>query len=227
FVPQGDGDFSLVRAINSLPGDTLLRGLQKVAGRDFFSYQILEAGGGLRALSEPQVWHQAAVHDSPADTGGSALADSIKLVQIGFTVTVRGRRFGESVQRNFAMGVALKNAGLIRNPACGDPPQLGVTPEAAVASVEPPAVSVSWSPAVDERAGESDVRQYTLYRRTTGEPIARPVASLPPDPGAATYTYVDADVEPGVIYTYFLGATDCTPAMSPLAQSPAVTVPTS
>jgi prepilin-type N-terminal cleavage/methylation domain-containing protein len=225
FVPQGDDEFALVRAVNGQSADTLLRGLKKIGPRDFFTYWVAEADGRLRELTADTVWHSAPVHESAADTAGSALADSIKLVEIAFTVKVPGRRFEEPVERNISMGVALKNAGLIRNPACGDRPALGVAPDAELTATSPPRVTISWPPALDENAGELDVQQYTLYRREAGALVPRPIASLPPAPGAPGYSYVDTDVEPGRTYIYYLGATDCTPAQSDLAQSPAVTVP--
>jgi hypothetical protein len=102
---------------------------------------------------------------------------------------------------------------------------LGVEPVAELLAVSPPRVAVSWPPAQDETSGELDVQQYTLYRREAGALVPRPIASLPPASGSPGYSYEDADVEPGRTYTYYLGATDCTPAQSDLAQSSAVTVP--
>jgi hypothetical protein len=225
FVSTGSGRYALVRAVNSQPGDTLLRELERIAGRDFFSYSVIDAEGRLRDLGADPVWHEAAEHQSAADTAISALADSIKLLEIAFSVSVEGRRPGESVERPFVVGVALKNAGLIRNAACGDPPQLGVTPTAQLTSDDPPSVTITWSAAVDETAGEMDVSQYTLYRREAGEPVSRPIASLPPGGAGPGYAYVDSDVESGKTYVYRLGATDCTPTQSELAGSNPVSIP--
>lgn len=225
FVDQEDGTWALTRAVNTQVEDTLVRGLLRIAGHEFFTYKVAQEDGTLRSLGSTAIWHSAPVHDSAADTAESALCDSIKLVEIGFRVQVRGRRPEETVERSFAMAVALKNAGLVRNAACGDPPILGVTPRAEVTSTDPPRITVSWSPALDELSGEHDVRQYTLYRREVSETLPRPLASLPPNPDLTTYTYIDTDVEAGVSYVYLLGATDCTPSQSALAASAAVTVP--
>ncbi len=226
FVASGDDSYSLVRATNNLPGDTLLRGLTRIGDRDFFTYQVVDAEGKLNDMPGQTVWHEAAIHESQADTSRSALADSIKLVEIAFTVNVRGRRYGESVERSYAMGVALNNAGLIRNAACGGVPQLGVTPAATVVALNPPTVRVTWPPAIDETAGEMDVQQYTLYRKLVGTTMEKPIASLPPDPDVTSYIYMDSDVELGLSYVYGLVATDCTPAMSGMTRSAAVTVST-
>ena len=86
-------------------------------------------------------------------------------------------------------------------------------------------VQISWLPALDERGGERDVRQYNLYRREASETTARPIASLPPNPDAAGYSYVDADLEAGKTYVYVLGATDCTPTASDVAESAPITIP--
>jgi type II secretory pathway pseudopilin PulG len=224
FVSLGDGGFALIRSVNAQRADTLLRDLQRIDGRQFFSYRVMDAEGRLRDLLATPIWHAAELHESAADTAGSALSDSIKLVEIAFKVTVQGRRPEESVERSFSMGVALKNAGLVRNAACGAPPTLGVTPTAQQTGIDPPAVTISWPPAVDETAGEMDVRQYTLYRRESSETVPRPIASIPPGTIGPAYTYVDSDVETGKTYVYLLGATDCTPAQSGLAGSESVTV---
>ena len=227
FISLSDGQFALTRAVNDQAADTLLRGLKKIDGRDFFSYHIMQEDGQLRELISLPVWHPAPVHESPADTADSAVTDSIKLVTIAFKVIVEGRQFDQAVERSFTIGVALKNAGLVRNAACGDPPMLGVIPTVEVTAVDPPSVTITWVPALDERSGEMDVRQYTLYRRDVTEALPRPVASLPPDPTLTGYTYVDTDVEAGKTYIYLLGVTDCTPAQSDLAASPEVPIPAS
>lgn len=225
FVRQDDGTWALTRAVNTQVEDTLVRGLLRTAGRQFFTFKVMQEDGELRDLGSSPIWHAAPVHDSAADTAESALCDSIKLVEIAFNVRVRGRRPEETVERSFVMAVALKNAGLVRNAACGDPPELGVTPRAEITGADPPSITVSWSPALDEVSGEQDVRQYTLYRRQVSEAVPRPLASLPPNPDLTTYTYIDTDVEAGVSYVYLLGATDCTPSQSQLAPSLPVTVP--
>lgn len=225
FVSLGAGRYALARSVNGLVEDTLLRGLSKINGGEFFTYTTKRADGTLAALTGGPIQHRAAVHDSPGDTGTSALTDSIKMVHVAFNVNVKGRRGVQSVERAFAMGVALQNAGLVRNAACGDAPDLGVVPAATVTSLDPPSVTVTWPPALDERSGEADVYQYTLYRRELTESVARPIASLPPDPNLSSYTYIDTDVESGKTYIYLLGATDCTPTQSSLTQSTPVDVP--
>lgn len=225
FVSTGDGGHALVRAVNSQPADTLLRHLDRVAGRDFFTYSLMDEESRLRDLGADPVWHSAAEHGSAADTAGSARADSIKLVEIAFTVRVQSRRPGESVNRPIVLGVALANAGLIRNAACGDPPQLAVAPTVRVTDADPPGITVRWPAALDETGGEQDVIQYTLYRREADATVPRPIASLPPGSDAQGYTYTDSDVEAGKTYVYLLGATDCTPTQSALSAASPITVP--
>ncbi len=225
FVSRGDGRYALTRTVNDQAEDTLLRGLDRIEGRSFFSYQVLDDDGQLRDLAGDPIWHEAPIHDAPDDSAQSVLTDSLKLVGIAFTVFVRGRRPEESVERNLSMAVALKNAGLVRNAACGQAPALGVVPVATLTGVDPLAVTVTWPPAADERSGEQDVRQYTLYRRPLTETVPKPIASLPPDPNVATYTYVDNDLQPAQTYVYLLGTTDCTPNQSSLAPSEEVAVP--
>ncbi len=225
FVPDVDGMYALVRAINGLPQEIMLRGLSKIGGADFFSYKIMEEAGGVRDHSGGPIWHEAPVHESDADTAASALADSVKLVQVMFKVNVKGRQPGETVERTLSMAIGLKNAGLIRNAACGDLPSLSAPPAVSLTNLDPISITITWPPAPDERGGEQDVRQYTLYRQESTEPLPKPLASLPPDPNLATYAYVDTSAEAGKTYIYFLGATDCTPTQSKLTQSDPVTIP--
>lgn len=223
FVDQGDGTYALTRTVNAEPAETLLRGLERIEGRGFFSYEALDMDGFLQDIGGGPFWHEAAIHGSAADTSASALTDSIKIVQVAFQLTVRGRE-GQIVRRPFTLAIGLKNAGLVRNSACGEPPVLGVTPNVTVVSVDPPAIEITWPPAVDERGGESDVIQYTLYRRALVTTIARPVVTIPPNPDVASYTYTDTDIEQDQTYVYALGTTDCTPVQSELAESGSVTV---
>lgn len=224
FVDEGGSRYALVRAVNGLEPDTLLRGLMKVTGQDFFTYEAMEPATGLRDVGSGPIYHSAAVHGSPADTGASALADSVKLLHANFKIAVRGRQPNEEVEHRFTMSISLKNAGLIQNASCGDRPILDSTP-VALPVAGPPRVQLSWDPAYDERNGEEDVFQYTLYRRKTSETLAKPIASIPPDAGVTQYTYMDTDVEPSETYVYLLGATDCTPTQSDLETSLPVLTP--
>lgn len=224
FVDEGGSRYALVRSVNGVTADTLLRGLMKDGTQDFFTYEAMDVNGGLRAIGSGPVWHAAAIHGSPADTAGSALADSVKLVHLRFKIAVRARHPDQVVEQPYAIGISLKNAGLIQNASCGDAPVLGVVPAAAV-SVSPLQVTITWPPATDERSGERDVYQYTLYRSTVGGGTPRPIASIPPDANLATYTYIDTDVESSTTYIYLLGATDCTPTQSSLGSTGPVTIP--
>lgn len=224
FVDEGGSRYALVRSVNGLDPDTLLRGLMKVSGQEFFRYEVMEPATGLRDVGSGPIYHSAAIHGSPADTLPSALADSVKLIHTNFKIAVRGRKAGEEIEHRFTTSISLKNAGLIQNASCGEPPTLGVTPT-AVPLADPPRVRITWDPATDERSGEEDVFQYTLYRRKLTETLARPIASIPPDADVAQYTYIDTDVEPLTSYVYLLGATDCTPTQSELEATATVTTP--
>ncbi len=221
FVDTGAGTFAFVRSVNGLEGDTLLRELRKLAANEFFSYEVMEAAGGLRSIASGPIWHEAPIHDSDADTAGSAQTDSLKLVHLKYTLRIKGSE-GQDIDREFSTAVALKNAGLISNFSCGDAPELGVVP-GVTPNVAPPTVEITWPPAVDEVGGEEDIYQYTIYRRLLSETVPRPIASFPPD-GSVSYSYVDTDVILGETYVYYLGASDCTPTQSDLAESAAVTV---
>lgn len=223
FASLGGGRYALTRAVNGLPADTLLRNLEPIGSAAFFNYETFDENG-LQAIGSGPIWHSAAVHGSPADTAESARTDSVKIVHVRFRLHVQGREPEDTVQREFALAIALKNAGLIQNSSCGDPPILGVVPTAQ-AFDSPLRVQIRWPPATDERGGERDVIQYTLYRREVSQTTAQPLASLPPDATLPNYLYTDTDVEPATTYIYMLGATDCTPSASTVAQAAPVTTP--
>ena len=112
---------------------------------------------------------------------------------------------------------------------CGSQPILGVALAASVVTLEggEAAVQLNWDAAVDEAGAEGDVIRYLLFRQqgVGGSDWGDPFLSIPA--GQATYTYQDADVVPGQIYRYALGAQDCTPQVSDLAVSAEVTIPVS
>jgi len=222
FAQLSDGDYSLTRSVNGLEADTLLRGLQQVNGTEFLRYEVMDRSG-LRSIGSGPIWHYAPIHDSPGDTGFSALTDSIKLVLVRFKLRTQDRRAIKNLWRELSIAVSLRNAGLVRNASCGDAPRLEVVLTGEPFDV-PLRVELTWPPAFDERDGEADVFQYTLYRRRVTDAIPRPIASIPPDAAKPEYNYTDTDVVGGETYVYSLGATDCTPTQSTLVQSAPVTV---
>jgi hypothetical protein len=68
--------------------------------------------------------------------------------------------------------------------------------------------------------------RYVIWRRGPGSATwDEPFLSIPA--GLPNYTYQDDTVENDSTYTYGLAAQDCTPSLSPVTASAAVTIPAS
>jgi hypothetical protein len=151
--------------------------------------------------------------------------DSIRAVEISVRATsgeVNRYEQQETVRRL----VQLPNVGVSRLVTCGAKPALGVALAADGAIVGGvPAVTLTWSPAVDERGGERDVLRYVIWRKTNpADPWGDPYTSLAVN-GAPTYRFDDTGVDASTNYLYALAAQDCTPSLSGMttanANSPA------
>ena len=87
-------------------------------------------------------------------------------------------------------------------------------------------MDLAWDASTDEGGGEDDIVRYVLFRRETSETTwDEPYLSIPA--GESTYTYQDADVEPGTSYRYAIAAQDCTPTLSSMSPGVDVTIPSS
>jgi type II secretory pathway pseudopilin PulG len=220
-------DYALYRQVNRAPAAVVARNLLETEGTPFFEYmvvrvptdgptQLMSVGGG--PLS-----HAAPLHGSSRDTGRVARVDSVRAVRVSFTVT-NGLTGDEEQRQELQRTIRMPNAGLATRKVCGDSPQgtalgaLRVTlPSGA------PGVQLTWSPSVDETAGESDVLRYILWKRTLPADFTDAWMSIPAGQGA--YSYVDEDVAPGQTVQYGIAAQDCTPSRSSRAASPAIVIP--
>jgi hypothetical protein len=81
---------------------------------------------------------------------------------------------------------------------------------------------VTFAAATDEASGEKDVARYIIWRRVTGSADwGDPYESIPA--GLTSYTYNDMVVDSNTSYQYGLAAQDCTPKLSSLRVSSAIT----
>lgn len=226
-----DDDWILFRQVNNSPPEVVARNLLRVGGTPFFRYfnrrHFPSAPPVMDSIPDQDLplIHLAHRHGSPADTGRSALADSVRAVRV--TVGATNGRPGEYERTaEFTRIVRMPNAGLTILRTCGDEPLLAGPLQAwAGLTVDGrPAVNLRWDPSVDEAAGERDVVRYVVWRRTLTDPDwGPPLLSLPA--GQPEYIYQDATVEQGATYRYAVAAQDCTPTLSGLVTSPAVLVP--
>ena len=219
-------EFLLFRRINAEEPRVVARSLRVKSTDTVFQYFKKDTAGNLIAVGSAQlpIYHTAKVHGSTADTGKSALSDSIKAVRVRMTAMYKDRN-GVQIIRRIDMTMQLMNAGLIHRSTCGESP-LGVTPSVSVgteAGTGDPMVTVTWTKSGDEGAGEKDVERYTIFKRSDPGAFGEPLASIPA--GQATYTFKDKNVSPGDTLVYGLTSQDCTPTSSSMATSSTVIVP--
>ena len=216
----GASQYRLMRRVNNAAPRVMSRGLVLPAGEPAFRYFKLNTTGQLVEIPTSQLplTHFAAYHGTPGDTSGSALTDSIRLVEVRFTAEYKDPRSAAAL-RTEDRSIRIANAGLNGISTCGDQP-LAVAAAAAVPAPGP-SVSLTWAASKDEASGEKDVERYAVYRRLEsdlafGEPIAGVAAGL------AAYVFNDTDVQSGKRYVYGISAQDCTPAVSSIVQTTVV-----
>jgi hypothetical protein len=194
----------------------------------FFRYYWLATVGGTPTLTQVASaslpWqHTVPIHLALSDTGPVSRIDSVRAVQVSFTVT-NGLDSTAERRRALSRFMRLPNVGLANKQTCGDEPILG---GALTATWNPVAggVDLAWNAAVDEQGGEKDVQRYVIWRRLNTElAFGDPYLSIPPA-GQPNYVYTDGDVVSGSAYIYGLAAQDCTPLTSTRVESFQVNIP--
>jgi hypothetical protein len=162
----------------------------------------------------------------PADTGSSALADSIRAVRVSLRSTNGLTGANERIVEASRL-IDMPNAGFSLMQTCGDEPIMGDTLGAELVDQGGGSyvARLTWNAAVDEVGGENDVARYVIYRQSLpiGPTWGDPFLSIPA--GLPDYLYDDPTVVSLETYQYALAAQDCTPLLSPLEQSGLVIVP--
>jgi prepilin-type N-terminal cleavage/methylation domain-containing protein len=223
-------DYVLFRQVNTLAPEVVARNLLQTTGVPFFQYyrQATDAFGSGATIQQVAnaslpLQHVIPIHLAVSDTGPVALIDSVRAIQVSFTVT-NGLSGAAERRRAASRYIRLPNVGLANKKTCGDEPILG-TGLSAVWNPVSEGVDLQWNSAVDELTGERDVERYVIWRKLSASPDwGDPFLSLPPA-GSPTYLYTDRDVAAGTAYTYGLAAQDCTPSNSAIVASTGVVVP--
>ncbi len=222
-------EYALFRRVNARPARVVARGIVYNAGDTIFHYFKSDSLGNLSEIppSALPVIHTAPIHGTQADTGHSALSDSIREVRVQFTTVFHDPHASTPTFRPQRATIHLMNAGLLHHSTCGQPPLAPGSVTAAVtvangSTVPQTYVNVSWTKSVDDGAGEKDVIRYAIYRRlSTVTTYDEPFASVP----AGSYSLHDTDVQSGQTWVYAVAAVDCSPATSPTSQSSSVAIP--
>lgn len=227
-VTDRDDDFVLYRQVNDGDPEVVARHLLRDGATPFFAFE--REIGGTSALepvpgSSLPIHHSEPLHLAPADTGASALADSVRMVRV--TLVATNGLVGEHERSvRIERSIAFPNSGRGVLSTCGSAPLFGdslVATPTTLAGGEA-AIDLSWGPATDEAGGEEDVVRYVLWRRLAGSSDwGAPFVAVPA--GASSYSYQDATVESGTIFEFAVAAQDCTPTLSPLHSSGWVAVP--
>jgi type II secretory pathway component PulJ len=218
--------YILYRRVNNLTQKIVAKGIIVPSGQNFFQYMKPNSVGGLDSIraSKLPLFHTAPIHGSPADTGSSALTDSIRVVRMTVTGLYNDPDKG-AIMKTVVSSTKLLNAGMSRSSVCGDKP-IAVTN--ATATRWPPAgtptkVTISWSSSLDQDAGEKDVARYMIFKKKTsssdwGSPIADLAASQ------TNYTLDDTSLSSGV-WMWGVIAQDCSPSNSAVTNTGAINVP--
>ena len=223
--PSANGTYALFRRVNSLPATTVAKALVLPPGEPVFRYFKADTLGQLVEIPQASlpIYHSAPIHNSKADTAKSALTDSIRVVRVRISGQFTDRKGVKNV-RPVETGVRIMNAGLLHFHTCGDPPIFSSVVAAAAVGVPSAKVTVTWNSAVDQSAGEKDVEQYSIYRRTAATALfSEPIASIPS--GTPTYTFTDTQVQSGDQLIYGIAAVDCGGQSSAVQSAPLVIVP--
>jgi prepilin-type N-terminal cleavage/methylation domain-containing protein len=219
-------EYVLFRRVNHNPARVVAKGIIRNPTDTIFQYFKGDSLGNLSAIPTASLpmYHNASTHGVKADTGRFAWVDSIRTIRVRMTVVFQDRK--GPVYRRLEHTIRLMNAGLVRRSTCGEPP-ITSTPTAAAAldTAGFPFVTITFPQSADEAGGERDVERYALYRRLNGEATtgAEPFASIPA--GSSSYTFKDTDVISGQVWSYGVASQDCTPQISNVSYSAAVTIP--
>lgn len=218
-------DFALYRQVNDADPEVVARNILRTESEPFFRY-FRDSDVALDSIPDSSLplYHSAAIHLGAADTGQSALIDSIRAVRVSLTAT-NGKEGELERTAQLTRIIRMPNVGFGTLEMCGGPPILGTPIVADVVDLggDEYAVDLTWGQAVDEAAGEQDVVRYVIYRRTPSEGgWGDPYLSIPA--GEASYTYRDAAVSKTDVWMYGLAAQDCTPRLSEIESTGSVTI---
>jgi prepilin-type N-terminal cleavage/methylation domain-containing protein len=220
-------DYALYRQVNAAEPQMVANHLLRVDGQPFFRY-MKDSDYGIDSIPDAMLplAHTVKVHESPADTGLASMVDSIRAVRISLAAT--NMKEGELERTSQVTRVVrMPNMGFGMLEICGSPPILGTGLNASLGfapDTGEPIITLTWDKATDEAGGENDIVRYVLWRRTPSQTDwGEPYLSIPAGEGG--YIYQDANLVPGTVYRYALATQDCTPTLSPLTTSEAITVP--
>ena len=120
-------EYILYRRVNAATPRVVARGILYNPTDTVFQYFKGDTIGSLTPIPSGRLplFHKAPVHAGTADTGQSALIDSIRTVRMHLRAVFHDPKQGDVV-RSIQTTIRIINAGLVSRATCGEPP-LGVT----------------------------------------------------------------------------------------------------
>ena len=215
--------YVLYRSVNGQGKRVVAAGLIVPAGHAFFTYFRSDSVSPLDSIrtADLPLYHSAAIHGSPSDTGKAAWPDAIRAVGMTVTGIYQDPDKGP-ILRTVQTTTRLLNAGMLQSTVCGDPPLPPTGQTATYEATPSPAVTIQWSASVDQDNGEKDVARYLIFKRPVGSSSwGEAITSL--QAALSSYTFDDTDLSNGT-WEYGIAAQDCSPANSPMAVTGPVTV---
>ena len=213
-APGHTGLYLMYRQVNNNAPDVVSRNLMPYPSRPFFDWLQTDTLGNLFTVSAANLpmRHSVPVHGALGDTGVASRIDSIRAVRVNFYAS-NGMTASQLIQRQLVTTIRIPNAGLTKQRSCGDQPIFGKTVTAAfTGTAGSPKITLTWSAATDETAGEKDVEKYVIYRRTLAGSFDDALQSIPA--GQSSYTFNDTALLNDSTYVYQVTALDCTPLES-------------
>ncbi|MEO5815482.1 MAG: prepilin-type N-terminal cleavage/methylation domain-containing protein [Gemmatimonadaceae bacterium] len=223
-------DYLLFRRVNAQPITLVARSIVKMPSRDtmpFFTYYKSDTLNRLTPIARNTLpLYHGIIHGAVDDTGRFARTDSIRAVRVHFLTAARDPRTNTDALRTVETMVRVMNSGLLDRTSCGQPPYPGGTPFVVTNLItQTPKATITWTKSTDDNAGEKDIERYAIFRRlSTATVFGDPISSVP-GRLAASYNFVDNAVVQGQTYVYGIAAQDCTPSLSSVVSSAAVTIP--
>lgn len=227
----GANGYALWRRVNDAPPELIAAGIKKSPSVPFFRYHYDPADFGAvdpNLDTVPRSWlpltKSVPQRGIGSDTGTAASTriDALRAVEVNYEVTP-ARGGTREIVRYMVPLANVANARQAR--ACGRAP---LTPGAPSVTwrTDSQFVQITINKATDDGAGEKDAVRYVIWRQQVGasgwgEPISTVAATQ-----TASYVVQDkgVPVRPGS-YRYSLAVQDCTPNLSGIAVSGAVSVP--
>jgi prepilin-type N-terminal cleavage/methylation domain-containing protein len=218
---NANNDYLLMRRVNGRPATMVARGIVKDSRDTFplFTYYKADSTNKLKPILEKNMpYFHTMIHGSKADTGKSAVLDSIRAVRIHFLAAAKDPKTGKDALRAVELQVRLLNSGLLQFNSCGQEPLPATAPSVSSNSPNPPNsfywVQLDWNPSADDNtSGEKDIERYAIFRRRdTDAQFGDPIASVAA--GKTSYTWIDTAVIPNATYVYGIAPQDCTPQMA-------------